>query len=40
VPLERLHQSVRRITGAKARFLGKGVETSIARVKEYFKKNF
>jgi beta-N-acetylhexosaminidase len=39
VPLERLHQSGRRITGAKARFLGKRVEIPIAKVKEYFKKN-
>ena len=39
VPLERLHQSARRITGAKARFLGKGVEIPIAKVKEYFDKD-
>ena len=38
VPLERLHQSVKRVTGAKARFLGKGVDISFAKVKEYFKK--
>ncbi len=38
VPLERLHQSVRRIMGAKARFLEEGVEISIAKVKEYFNK--
>ena len=39
VPLKRLHQSVRRISAAKARFLEEGVEISIAQVKEYFKKN-
>jgi len=39
LPLERLHQSVRRITEAKARFLGKGVEIPIAKVREYFKKH-
>jgi len=38
VPLERLHQSVRRISGAKARFLEEGVEIPIAQVEEYFKK--
>jgi beta-N-acetylhexosaminidase len=38
VPLERLYQSVGRVAGAKARFLGKEVEISIAKVKEYFKK--
>ena len=38
VPLERLHQSVKKITGAKTRFLGKGVEIPIAKVKEYFNK--
>jgi len=38
VPLERLHQSANRITGAKARFLGERVEISIAKVKEYFEK--
>jgi len=39
IPLERLHQSVRRIMGAKERFLRKGLEISIAQVKEHFKKD-
>jgi len=39
IPLERLHQSVRRITEAKARFLGKAVKIPIAKVKEHFKKD-
>ena len=39
VPLERLHQSVKRVMGAKERFLGKGGEISLAKVKGYFKKN-
>ncbi|MCJ7685563.1 MAG: beta-N-acetylhexosaminidase [Desulfobacteraceae bacterium] len=39
VPLERLHQSVKRIAGAKARFLEEGFEISIAEIKEYFKKD-
>ncbi|MBW1868277.1 MAG: beta-N-acetylhexosaminidase [Deltaproteobacteria bacterium] len=39
VPLERLHQSSRRIMAAKARFLGGGIEISFAKVKEYFDKD-
>ncbi len=38
LPLERLHQSSRRIMEAKARFIGKGAEMSLSKVKEYFKK--
>ena len=39
VPLERLHQSTRRVMEAKARFLEEGAEISIAEVKEYFDKD-
>jgi len=39
VPLERLHQSANRITGAKARFLGDRIEISTAKVKAYFNKD-
>ncbi|MBW1779685.1 MAG: beta-N-acetylhexosaminidase [Deltaproteobacteria bacterium] len=38
IPLKRLHASVRRIMAAKARFLGKGAEISLPRVKEYFER--
>ena len=38
VPLERLHQSSRRVMEAKARFLKKRIEVPIAEVKEYFDK--
>ena len=38
VPLERLHQSVRTVMEAKARFLGKRVEIPISKVKAYFNK--
>lgn len=37
IPEERLIRSVARIESAKARFLGKREEISLARVKEYFK---
>ena len=36
IPLKRLHQSVERIMAAKARFLGKRVEISLARARKYF----
>ena len=39
IPEERLVQSLKRIESAKARFLGKKEEISLARVREYFKKN-
>lgn len=39
VPLARLNQSLRRIIEVKTRFLGKGVEISLSKVREYFKKN-
>ena len=39
IPEERLVQSLKRIQSAKARFLGKKEEISLARVREYFKKN-
>jgi beta-N-acetylhexosaminidase len=36
-PLERLHQSVRRVMTAKGRFLGKGGDISLTEVAAYFK---
>jgi beta-N-acetylhexosaminidase len=36
-PLERLHQSVRRVITAKGRFLGKGGDISLTEVAAYFK---
>ncbi|MCF8144740.1 MAG: beta-N-acetylhexosaminidase [Deltaproteobacteria bacterium] len=38
VPLERLHQSVRRVMTAKDRFLGKPPHISLDRVRAYFKR--
>ncbi|MBW1735192.1 MAG: beta-N-acetylhexosaminidase [Deltaproteobacteria bacterium] len=38
IPVKRLHESVRRIMAAKARFLEKGVEVSLTRVREYFRR--
>lgn len=39
VPMERLHQAMRRVMTAKDRFLGKGEDVSLDEVVDYFKLN-